>query len=57
MQAGPGQALVIAQRLEPTQQVLAKLGIALPVVGGIGVLVARWPGSRWPAPGCVRWTG
>jgi two-component system, OmpR family, sensor histidine kinase MprB len=44
VQAGPGQALVIAQRLEPTQEVLAKLGIALPVVGGIGVLVATVAG-------------
>lgn len=44
VQAGPGQALVIAQRLEPTQQVLARLGIALPVVGGIGVLVAAVAG-------------
>ena len=44
MQAGPGQALVIAQRLDPTQQVLARLGIALPIVGGIGVLVAALAG-------------
>ena len=44
VQAGPGQALVIAQRLEPTQEVLAKLGIALPIVGGIGVLVAALAG-------------
>lgn len=42
--AGTGQALVIAQRLEPTQQVLTRLGIALPVVGGIGVLLAALAG-------------
>ena len=41
VRAGPGQALVIAQRLEPTQQVLTRLGLALPVVGGIGVRAGR----------------
>ena len=44
VQAGPGQALVMAQRLEPTRQVLARLGIALPIVGGIGILVALLAG-------------
>ena len=44
VQAGPGQALVIAQRLDSTQQVLAKLGIALPIVGGIGVAIAALAG-------------
>jgi two-component system sensor histidine kinase MprB len=44
VQAGPGQALVIAQRLDATQQVLTKLGVALPVVGGLGVLVAAFAG-------------
>ncbi|HVH24469.1 MAG TPA: HAMP domain-containing sensor histidine kinase [Pseudonocardia sp.] len=44
VQAGPGQALVMAQRLEPTRQVLARLGLALPVVGGIGVLLAALAG-------------
>jgi two-component system sensor histidine kinase MprB len=44
VQAGPGQALVIAQRLDSTQQVLTKLGVALPVVGGIGVLLAAFAG-------------
>ena len=44
VQAGPGQALVIAQRLDATQQVLTKLGVALPVVGGIGVVVAAFAG-------------
>jgi two-component system sensor histidine kinase MprB len=43
--AGPGRALVIAQRLEPTQQVLTRLGVALPVVGGIGVVVAALAGA------------
>jgi len=44
VQAGPGQALVIGQRLETTQQVFTKLGVALPVVGGIGILVAALAG-------------
>jgi two-component system sensor histidine kinase MprB len=44
VQAGPGQALVIAQRLDPTQQVLTKLGVALPIVGGIGVVLAALAG-------------
>jgi two-component system sensor histidine kinase MprB len=44
VQAGPGQALVIAQRLDSTQQVLTKLGIALPIVGGIGVVLAALAG-------------
>lgn len=42
--AGPGRALVIAQRLEPTRQVLTRLGVALPVVGLIGVAVAGFAG-------------
>ncbi|GAA1246706.1 HAMP domain-containing sensor histidine kinase [Pseudonocardia aurantiaca] len=44
VRAGPGQALVIAQRLDATQQVLTKLGVALPVVGGIGVVLAALAG-------------
>jgi two-component system sensor histidine kinase MprB len=44
VQAGPGQALVIAQRLDATQQVLTKLGVALPVVGAIGVVIAAFAG-------------
>jgi two-component system sensor histidine kinase MprB len=44
VQAGPEQALVIAQRLDATQQVLTKLGVALPVVGGVGVVVAAIAG-------------
>lgn len=44
VQAGPGQALVIAQRLGPTQQVLTRLGVALPIVGGIGVVLAALAG-------------
>ncbi|OLT14405.1 two-component sensor histidine kinase [Pseudonocardia sp. CNS-139] len=45
VQAGPGQALVIAQRLDATQQVLTRLGVALPVVGGIGVVLAAFAGA------------
>ena len=41
---GPGQALVIAQRLDPTQQVLTGLAVTLPVVGAIGVLLAALAG-------------
>jgi two-component system, OmpR family, sensor histidine kinase MprB len=44
VRAGPGQALVMAQRLDATQQVLTKLGFALPIVGGVGVLVAAIAG-------------
>ncbi|TWF76638.1 two-component system sensor histidine kinase MprB [Pseudonocardia hierapolitana] len=44
VQAGSGQGLVIAQRLDPTQQVLTKLGVAMPVVGGLGVIVAAIAG-------------
>jgi two-component system, OmpR family, sensor histidine kinase MprB len=44
VRAGPGQALVIAQRLDPTQQVLTTLGVALPVVGGVGVVLAALAG-------------
>ncbi|MCW2716437.1 MAG: histidine kinase [Pseudonocardia sp.] len=42
--AGPGQALVIGQRLDPTQQVVTRLAVALPIVGGIGVLLAALAG-------------
>jgi two-component system, OmpR family, sensor histidine kinase MprB len=44
VRAGPGQALVIAQRLDPSQQVLTTLGFALPVVGGVGVVLAALAG-------------
>jgi two-component system sensor histidine kinase MprB len=44
VKAGPGQALVMAQRLDPTQEVLTKLGVAMLVVGGLGVLVAAFAG-------------
>jgi two-component system, OmpR family, sensor histidine kinase MprB len=44
VQAGPGQALVIAQRLDATQQVFTKLGVALPIVGGLGVVLAAFAG-------------
>ncbi|HEY0814357.1 MAG TPA: HAMP domain-containing sensor histidine kinase [Pseudonocardia sp.] len=43
--AGDGQSLVIAQRLDPTQEVLTKLALALPIVGGIGVLIAALAGA------------
>lgn len=43
--AGQGQALVIAQRLDPTQEVLTKLAVTLPVVGGLGVLLAALAGA------------
>ena len=42
--AGDGQALVIAQRLDPTQQVLTRLAVTLPLVGAIGVLLAALAG-------------
>ena len=41
---GDGQALVIAQRLDPTQQVLTRLAVTLPLVGAIGVLLAALAG-------------
>ncbi|HXV92859.1 MAG TPA: HAMP domain-containing sensor histidine kinase [Pseudonocardia sp.] len=44
VQAGPGRALVIAQRLEPTRQVLTRLAVALPLVGAIGVVLAAFAG-------------
>jgi two-component system sensor histidine kinase MprB len=42
--AGDDQALVIAQRLDPTQQVLTGLAVTLPLVGAIGVLLAALAG-------------
>ncbi len=42
--AGPGRALVIGQRLEATQQVLTRLGVALPTIGGIGVAFSALAG-------------
>src|SRR5688500_1206396 len=44
VQAGSGQGLVVAPRLDPAQQVLTKLGVAMPVVGGLGVIVAASAG-------------
>jgi two-component system sensor histidine kinase MprB len=44
VQAGRGQALVIAQRLDPTEQVFTKLGLSLPIVGGVGVILAAIAG-------------
>ena len=55
--AGEGRALVIGQRLEPTRQVLTRLGIALPTIGGVGVAMAALARSgRGPhglAPGAA----
>jgi two-component system, OmpR family, sensor histidine kinase MprB len=42
--AGNGRALVIGQRLDPTNQVLTRLGVALPAIGGIGVALAALAG-------------
>ena len=42
--AGPGRALVIGQRLDPTRAVLTKLGVALPTIGGVGVALAALAG-------------
>jgi two-component system, OmpR family, sensor histidine kinase MprB len=42
--AGNGRALVIGQRLEPTRQVLTRLGVALPAIGGVGVALAALAG-------------
>jgi two-component system, OmpR family, sensor histidine kinase MprB len=42
--AGSGRALVIGQRLEATRQVLTRLGVALPAIGGIGVALAALAG-------------
>jgi two-component system sensor histidine kinase MprB len=44
VQAGRGEALVIAERLDASREVLRRLGIALPVVGGIGVVIAALVG-------------
>lgn len=43
--AGDGRALVIGQRLELTRQVLTRLGVALPTIGGIGVALAALAGA------------
>lgn len=45
VQAGEGRALVIAQKEEATRAVLAELGTALPVIGGIGVVLAGLAGA------------
>ncbi|MFR9805511.1 sensor histidine kinase [Pseudonocardia sp. RS010] len=42
--AGEGRALVIAQKLDSTQTVLSQLATALPVIGGIGVVLAAFAG-------------
>jgi two-component system, OmpR family, sensor histidine kinase MprB len=42
--AGRGEALVIAQRLDPTTRVVSELGVALPIVGGVGVVLAALAG-------------
>ncbi|MGQ0574246.1 MAG: ATP-binding protein [Pseudonocardia sp.] len=43
--AGPGQALVMAQRMDPTRQVLTRLGLALLLVGAAGVALAALAGA------------
>jgi two-component system sensor histidine kinase MprB len=42
--AGPGEALVMGQRLAPTEQLLTRLAVALPLVGVLGVLAAGLAG-------------
>jgi two-component system sensor histidine kinase MprB len=42
--AGPGRALVIGQRLDATRAVLTRLGVALPAIGGVGVALAALAG-------------
>ncbi|GAA1841127.1 HAMP domain-containing sensor histidine kinase [Pseudonocardia ailaonensis] len=44
VQAGAGRALVIAQKMDSTQAVLSQLATALPVIGGIGVVLAGFAG-------------
>jgi two-component system sensor histidine kinase MprB len=43
--SGPGEAMVLAQPLEPTQQILRRLALVLFGVGGAGVLVAAGAGT------------
>ena len=54
--AGPGQALVIAQRLDPTQQVLTRLAITLPWSGPSVCCSRPSRAWRWRAPACARST-
>jgi two-component system sensor histidine kinase MprB len=42
--AGEGRALVLGQRLQATRQVLTRLGVALPAIGGVGVALAALAG-------------
>jgi two-component system sensor histidine kinase MprB len=44
VEAGEGRALVIAQKMDSTQAVLSELATALPVIGGIGVVLAGFAG-------------
>jgi two-component system, OmpR family, sensor histidine kinase MprB len=43
--AGQGRALVLGQRLEATRQVLTRLGVSLPAIGGVGVALAALAGA------------
>ena len=52
--SGDGQALVIAQSLEPQEQVLAKLGVVMLLFGLAGVIAAGWRAGPWPATACAR---
>ncbi len=43
--SGPGEAMVLAQPLEPTQNILRRLAVVLFVIGGAGVVVAAGAGT------------
>lgn len=43
--SGPGQAIVLAQPLEPTQNILRRLAVVLFVISGAGVVVAAVAGT------------
>lgn len=43
--SGPGQAMVLAQSLAPTEEALRKLAVVLFVVSGVGVVVAALAGT------------
>jgi two-component system sensor histidine kinase MprB len=43
--SGPGQAMVLAQSLEPTENILRRLAVVLFVISGAGVVVAAVAGT------------
>ena len=45
MQSGPGEAMVLAQPLDPTQDILRRLAVVLFVISGAGVVVAAVAGT------------